>query len=138
MKLITTLLLLTLCPFVLAHHSPAVFYQLDQEMTLTGTATEFRMGNPHIRIYFDRENENGETEKWLAEGGSRTVLLRKGWTGDEVKPGDVVTILGHPSREDKNIIHMIEITLDDGSTKYGEDLDPADTARLLEERRRRE
>ncbi|MDG2177033.1 MAG: DUF6152 family protein [Gammaproteobacteria bacterium] len=137
MKNIFILLLLTVSSLVLAHHSPAVFYQMDKTVTVTGTVTEFRMGNPHIRVYFDMNNASGDSEQWMAEGGSRTVLLRHGWRGDEVKPGDVVTIHGHPSREDKNIVHMIEITLDDGNMKYAEDLNPEYTENLLEERRRR-
>lgn len=137
MKTIVAFVLLALSSPLFAHHSPAVFYHMDQQVTMTGTVTEFRMGNPHIRIYFDKENESGQSEQWLAEGGSRTVLLRHGWTGNEVKPGDTVTIFGNPSREEKNIVHMLEIILDDGTKKFGEDLNPEVTNRLLEERRRR-
>ena len=138
MKTLISLLLAAASTLVLAHHSPAVFYHVDQHMSISGTVTEFRMGNPHIRIYFDHVNEDGETEQWLAEGGSRTVLLRQGWTGDEVRPGDVVTIHGNPSREDKNIVHMIEIDLADGKRQYAEDLQEDVTSRLLEQRRRRD
>ena len=135
-KLLTVVFLITNTA-VLAHHSPAVFYHMEQHVTMTGTVTEFRMGNPHIRVYFEVEQDNGEIQQWLAEGGSRTVLLRHGWKGDEVKPGDVVTIYGNPSREDKNIVHMINITLANGEEKFAEDLNPDTTQRLLEERRNR-
>ena len=83
---------------VAAHHSPTMLYDLTMEITVTGVVTEYQLGNPHMRIYLDVDN-NGTTEKWLAEGGSRTQLMRVGWTGNEVKPGDKVTVRGHPPRD---------------------------------------
>lgn len=138
MKKILTLILFTVSPLVSAHHSAGVFYDMNKEITLTGTVTEFRMGNPHLRIYFDMANEAGDTEKWMAEGGSRTVLLRHGWTGNEIKVGDVVTMSGNPSRDGANIVHVKEIELADGSEIFAEDLDPSNAERLLEKRRNRD
>lgn len=115
-----------------AHHSAAVLYDLDAEIAVEGVVTEYTLGNPHMRIYFDLENE-GRTEQWMAEGGSRTVLLRKGWDGEEVAPGDAVTIKGHPSRDGSKIIHLEYLVLPDGTELYAEDLD----SNLLEQRRRR-
>lgn len=137
-RILTLLLFLGCCPEILAHHSAAVFYDMSKEMTLTGTVTEFRMGNPHLRIYFDRVNDAGETEKWMAEGGSRTVLLRHAWNGDEIKEGDVITMNGNPSRDGSNILHVKDITLSDGTEMFAEDLNPNDAERLLEKRRRRD
>jgi hypothetical protein len=130
-------LLATQAP-ALAHHAAAVFYHIDREITLSGTVTEFRMGNPHARIYFDVVAEDGSTSNWMAEGGSRTVMLRTGWKGDEVKVGDTVTIHGHPSRSGENFMHMVNVDLADGRRLYGEDANPANVNRMLEERRRRE
>ena len=114
-----------------AHHSAALLYDLGKETEIRGVVTSYELGNPHLRIYFDVDN-NGRTEQWLAEGGSRTVLLRQGWDGNEVKPGDVVTIRGNPSRDGSNIIHVLHLTLPDGRQLYSEDLNP----NLLERRRR--
>jgi len=120
------LLLLTIClaplAHVGAHHSPAMLYDLSKEITVTGVVTEFQLGNPHMRIYFDVEN-NGKIEKWLAEGGSRTQLMRVGWTEDEVKPGDKVTVRGHPPRDaSQHLIHMEYLTLPDGTEQFAEDI----------------
>ena len=118
--------LLTLClaplAHVAAHHSPAMLYDLSKELTVTGVVTEFQLGNPHMRIYFDVDN-NGTIEKWLAEGGSRTQLMRVGWTEDEVKPGDKVTVRGHPPRDaSQHLIHMEYLTLPDGTEQLAEDI----------------
>jgi hypothetical protein len=105
-----------------AHHSAATLYDLSKHVTMQGVVTEFQLGNPHLRIYFDVDNQ-GKTEKWMAEGGSRTVLLRKGWTGMEVKPGDKVGFRGNPSRDGSNVMHLEYLILPGGTEKYAEDID---------------
>jgi len=122
---------LSLAP-VTAHHSPAMLYDLSQELVVTGVVTQYDLGNPHMRIYLDVDND-GATEQWLAEGGSRTRLVRVGWTGDEVAPGDEVTIRGHPSRDGSNLIHMEYLTLPDGTEMFAEDIRTED----FNDRRRR-
>ena len=106
-----------------AHHSAAMLYDLSKEVTVQGVVTEFQLGNPHLRIYFNVDVD-GKTEKWMAEGGSRTVLLRKGWTGMEVKPGDKISIRGNPSRDGSKIMHLEYLILPNGKEKYAEDIDP--------------
>jgi phenylpropionate dioxygenase-like ring-hydroxylating dioxygenase large terminal subunit len=117
------LLIIGLVPLtrVVAHHSPAMLYDLSREITVVGVVTEYQLGNPHMRIYLDVDAA-GITEKWLAEGGSRTQLLRVGWTGNEVAPGDKVTVRGHPSRDGSKLIHMEYLTLPDGTERFTEDL----------------
>lgn len=104
-----------------AHHSPAMLYDLSREITVEGVVVEYVLGNPHMRIYLDVDND-GTKERWLAEGGSRTQLLRAGWTGDEVVPGDEVTVRGHPSRDGSKLVHMEYLTLPDGTERFTEDL----------------
>ena len=115
-----------------SHHSPAMLYDLSREITVSGVVTEYELGNPHLRIYFDVDNA-GTVEHWMAEGGSRTVLLRKGWDGTELEPGDRVTMRGHPSRDGSNVVHLQYVTLPDGSERFAEDLN----SEALDERRRR-
>jgi hypothetical protein len=110
---------------VAAHHSPAMLYDLTMEITVEGVVTEYQLGNPHMRIYFDVDNQ-GITEKWLAEGGSRTQLMRVGWTGKELAPGDKVIIRGHPSRDGSKLVHMEYLTLPDGTERFTEDIDFAE------------
>jgi hypothetical protein len=123
-KLFVLLLATTLAPlsYVAAHHSPVMLYDLTMEITVTGVVTAYELGNPHMRIYLDVDN-HGTTEKWLAEGGSRTQLMRVGWTGEEVKPGDKISVRGHPPRDaSKHLIHMEYLTLPDGTERFTEDI----------------
>jgi hypothetical protein len=123
-KLCAMLLATSLVPLshVAAHHSPAMLYDLSMQITVTGVVTQYELGNPHMRIYLDVDNQ-GTTEKWLAEGGSRTQLMRVGWTGQEVKPGDKISVRGHPPRDaSKHLIHMEYMTLPDGTERFTEDI----------------
>ena len=117
-----------------AHHSAAVLYHLDQQITVEGTVTRFTLGNPHARIFLTVKAADGATTEWMAEGGSRTVLLRNGWTGEEVKPGDAIKIIGNPSRDGSNVVHWQRLVLPTGQELWGEDI-PEDSA--LEELRKR-
>lgn len=131
-----TLLIICLLVFsasIGAHHNPAMLYDLSMEIEVHGVVTEYRLGNPHMRIYLDVDNE-GTVEKWMAEGGSRTVLLRKGWDANVVSVGDRVTIQGHATRDGSKVVHMVNLILPDGTSMYGEDLD---RSRFEEIRRRR-
>jgi hypothetical protein len=135
---VLTAVLIACATSAFAHHAAVVYYDLSKEMTMSGTVTEFRMGNPHARIYFEVVAEDGAKAQWMAEGGSRTVMLRRGWTGEEVKVGDKITLHGHPSRSGENFMHMTNVELADGTSKFAEDTDPTAINRLIENRRRRE
>lgn len=109
-------------PSAEAHHSAAVFYSLDKQITIEGVVKSYTLGNPHARIFMTVKGPNGEDQQWLAEGGSRTVLLRNGWSGDEVKPGDHVKIIGNPARDGSNVVHWQKLVLANGKELWGEDL----------------
>jgi hypothetical protein len=119
-----------------AHHSAAALYRLDQEITVEGTVTSFTLGNPHARIFLTVTSADGTTAEWMAEGGSRTVMLRNGWTGDEVKAGDAVKIIGHPSRDGSNVVHWQTLVLPDGQELWGEDIPEESALEELRQRRR--
>jgi hypothetical protein len=104
---------------VIAHHNAASHYLLDQKITVTGVVTEFRLINPHVRIYFDVKTDDGEVQKWLGEGNASSVLRRRGWTDDHLKPGDVITISGSPARDGGHKIDWESIVLEDGTELRG-------------------
>lgn len=97
-----------------AHHNAAAHYQIDKTATIEGVVTEFRLINPHSRIYLQVMNASGKSETWMAEGDAAAVLLRRGWTGNEVKKGDKIKVSGHPSRDGSKLIEWREIVLPNG------------------------
>ena len=64
---------------VIAHHNAASHYLVDQKIAVKGVVTQFRLINPHARIYFDVTDHDGEVQKWLGEGNASSVLRRRGW-----------------------------------------------------------
>ena len=81
-----------------AHHGTGVAYQTDKWLTLTGTVTEWIWSNPHCGILFDVTDDQGNVVHWGAELGNPHMLSSAGFSKDVLKPGDKVTIVGHPSR----------------------------------------
>jgi hypothetical protein len=114
---LSTMLLLP--AIVIAHHNAASHYLLDQKVTVKGVVTEFRLINPHARIYFDVAGEGGEIEKWLGEGNASSVLRRRDWTDESLKPGDKITITGSPARDGGNKLDWESIVLEDGTELRG-------------------
>lgn len=116
-----------------AHHSAGPLYLLDQEVEIEGEVTEFRFINPHIRVYVNIDTVAGGVEQWLAEGGTPVVLVRLGWTGRELEPGDRIRIRGNPGRDGAKTIRMLLLTLPDGTELAAEDLN----FEAIDRRRRR-
>lgn len=104
-----------------AHHSAALIYDLEKQVTMEGVVTRFELGNPHVRIYFTPADKQTE---WMAEGGSRTVLLRHGWTETQLKSGDHIVIVGNPSRDGSDKVHVVQVKMPDGKLLGSEDLQP--------------
>lgn len=89
-----------------AHHSFAAFFDPQKSVTVTGTVTEFRFTNPHGMIALDVKKPDGTIDKWRAETNAPVILVERGWTRNVIKPGDVVTIEGWPSRDGRNYLRL--------------------------------
>jgi len=119
---------------VFAHHNAAAHYLVDRSMTIEGVVTEFRAVNPHARIYFEAESEAGVTETWMAEGDSFVNLRRLGWTSDQLKPGDRIQIVGHPSRNGSKLVEWTSIEVAGGAELGGGNGQVEERLRYLEQR----
>jgi hypothetical protein len=127
-----TVALLALPAGVRAHHNSAPIYDLSRSVTITGTVTEVRFLNPHARIHLDVTDSSGATRSWLAEGANVIALRLQGWTGEEMKPGDRITVKGAPSRDGTPRVEWSEITLSDGRVLGGGNNFPKERDELLE------
>ena len=100
-----------------AHHSPIVFDR-TREVTIVGVVTEFKWSSPHAWIHLDVADGKGHVDNWGVEMDPATNLARAGWKSTSVKPGDKVSIVVHPLRNDEKGGQYISVTLPDG-TKLG-------------------
>ena len=89
-----------------AHHSFAVYFDSTKDVTITGMVTAFRFTNPHGTIVLEVTDPQGRVSEWRAETNAPVVLQRRGWSRDTIKPGQVVTIEGWPSRDGKPYMRM--------------------------------
>jgi len=104
--------LLTSLP-ALAHHGGATLYDLQKEVTLKATITEFVWSSPHVEIGFDGVDAKGKVSHWLLENNSPPVLVTRGWSRRTLKYGDMVTITFNPGRK-SNIGKVVKIVWPDG------------------------
>lgn len=93
---------------VIAHHSDAV-YNEDKLATVTGTVVKFEWINPHIITRVDVTNDKGNVEQWVVLGGSVRSMHGGGWDARILKPGDVVTVSGHPYRDGRPSMSMLRV-----------------------------
>ena len=84
--------------------------------------TDYQFVNPRARIFLRVDGGDGFAVDWLAEGGTLNILIRQGWSGDEVQPGDRVPIEGNPARDGSNLIYWVTILMPDGRELFGEDI----------------
>ena len=96
-----------------AHHSPIVFDRTRQ-VTITGTVTEFRWGNPHSWIHIDVADKDGKVGNWSIEMDPASHLAREGWRSSTLKPGDKISVVVYPLRNDEKGGQYISVTLPDG------------------------
>jgi hypothetical protein len=111
--------LLTVSGSVLAHHGMEA-YDLKRMITLKGVVTKFDFVNPHVLLYFDVKDASGKVAKWVGETGSPNIMRRGGWTKASLKPGEAVTINGHPSRNGSPTMRFTKVILSNG-----QELNPA-------------
>ena len=62
--------------------------------------------------------------------------LKIAWTGEEVKAGDAIKIIGNPSRDGTNVVHWQRLVLADGKQLWGEDVPEDSALEALRQRRR--
>ena len=82
-----------------AHHSFAAEFDANAPIELTGAVTKVEWANPHTYFYMDVTTPKGEVEGWALEMGSPNGLMRRGWTRDSMRIGDVVTVTGSRAKD---------------------------------------
>src|SRR5688572_15085433 len=101
-----------------AHHSFAAEFDANSPIELTGTVTKVEWANPHTFFYIDVTTPKGEVENWALEMGSPNGLMRRGWTRDSMKIGDVVTVTGSRAKNGSTLGNARSVTLASGKQLF--------------------
>jgi len=93
------------------HHSFAAEFDVNRPVKLTGTITRIEWTNPHSWLFIDTEDDDGNIQNWAIELISTNGLLRRGWTRDKVKAGDIVDVEGFGARDGTNTGNATTVTM---------------------------
>jgi len=99
------------CASVEAHHSFAAQFDPMKPITIAGAVTKLEWTNPHIYVYVDTKDAAGLVVNWAVEMGSPLQLVRLGWTRNDVKVGDPISIEGWLARDGSKLINAKSLTL---------------------------
>jgi len=99
----------------MAHHSAALFYDLDGNIEVSGTVTEFRFANPHAIVKLDVVGEDGAIQHWTAETTSPSILRRRGWSQNSFHAGEQITLRGLPSVDGSYLLRITRAFREDGT-----------------------
>ena len=96
------------------HHGNIIF-DLDRVVTLQGTVSRYVWRNPHVYIFVESRNEEGQTVEWQLEGDPNPIMTRSGWAPTTLTPGDPVTIRMNPDRNpQRSHALLVSLTKADG------------------------
>jgi hypothetical protein len=94
-----------------SHHSFAAEFDINRALALTGTVTGVEWTNPHAWLFIDAENDDGDVQNWAIELLGINTLIRRGWTRETVKPGDVIEVTGFGARDGSNTGNASSVTM---------------------------
>jgi len=101
-----------------AHHSFSAEFDRNLPVNVTGTVTKVEWMNPHARFYVDAKDEAGNTVNWDFELASPNGLMRRGWTRNSMKIGDVVTVTGSRAKNNPLVGNASSVVLADGKKLF--------------------
>jgi hypothetical protein len=96
------------------HHGRGATYDMKKQVTLKGTISEVLWRNPHIAIFMDVKDANGNVVKWTIEHSNITTLTMKGYGRTTLKAGQEVTAIVNPGSAGTPIGLCDKIILADG------------------------
>ena len=97
-----------------AHHSAAA-YDRDADVEVSGTIREMQYTNPHSWLFVEVVDKSGKTVEWGFEAEGPSTLLRAGIKISSLKPGEKVTVKGHPLKDGRPAAILVSVTKADGS-----------------------
>lgn len=102
-----------------AHHAFSSVFDPATSIDLIGTVTSVEWTNPHVWIYMDVETDDDTAGNWGFELGSPNTLVRRGWSHDALKAGEVIIVSGALARDGSKRAAVRSVTLRTGERLFG-------------------
>lgn len=99
---------------LLAHHGTST-YDMNTEISLTGTVKEWTFGNPHTWLWLDVPGSS-RSEEWSIESAPPNYLTGQGWSAATLKAGERVTVLISPLKSEPKRGILLEVKRSSGET----------------------
>lgn len=98
-----------------AHHGTST-YDMNTEISLTGTVKEWTFGNPHTWLWLTINTPQKSSEEWSIESAPPTYLTGQGWSVSTLKAGEQLTVLISPLRSEPKRGILLEVRRSNGET----------------------
>jgi hypothetical protein len=99
---------------VSAHHSASAF-DLNKEVTVTGTVAALEWKNPHIYFTIETTDADGKPVRQQVEAQPISSLQTMGLTKEMLAPGSTLVLRANPSRRDPaGRLRGLDVTTSDG------------------------
>ena len=97
-----------------AHHSFSAEFDGSKTVTLEGKVVMMEWVNPHSWLHIDVAQPDGTVQRWKIEGGSPSVLFRKGWNRDSLPAGTKVKVVAFQAKDGSLRASSRDIQFPDG------------------------
>lgn len=98
-----------------AHHGRGGTYDTSREVKMKGVVSELVWRSPHIAIYLDVTDANGNVETWIIEHSNLARLASLGYGRNTLRVGTEVTARFNPGTEGRKVGLCQLIILPDGT-----------------------
>ena len=99
---------------LVAHHSFAAEFDINQPITLRGTLTKMEWVNPHGWLRIDVKGPDGKVVSWAIESGSPNSLLRRGLRRTDFVIGSELIVEGYRAKDGSDKANGVVVKFTDG------------------------
>ncbi len=103
---------------IFAHHG-AAGYDMDKQLVMKATVTEWLWANPHCFLRYDTKDDKGVVAHWAAEVSNPVDMTRRGWAKHSLNPGDQVTVTVRPAKNGEPVAQLLKVEFPNGQTLIG-------------------
>ena len=101
-----------------AHHGTAG-YDMEKELVMKATVTEWLWANPHCFLKYDTSDEKGNIAHWAAEVSNPVDMTKRGWSKHILNVGDQVIVTVRPAKNGAPVGQLLKVVLPSGQTLIG-------------------